>query len=61
MILGGAGSISGVIIAALIVNGVPELLRNPNNGRYVFYVGLILVHLVLPEVLEAARDRARRR
>jgi Branched-chain amino acid transport system / permease component len=43
VILGGAGSISGVIIAALIVNGVPELLRNPNNGRYVFYVGLILV------------------
>jgi len=43
VILGGAGSLSGVIIAALIVNGVPELLRNPSNGRYVFYVGLILV------------------
>ena len=43
VILGGAGSLSGVIIAALIVNGVPELLRNPNNGRYVFYLGLILV------------------
>ncbi len=43
VILGGAGSISGVIIAALIVNGVPELLRNPDNGRYVFYIGLILV------------------
>jgi branched-chain amino acid transport system permease protein len=42
VILGGAGSISGVIIAALIVNGVPELLRNPDNGRYVFYLGLIL-------------------
>jgi ABC-type branched-subunit amino acid transport system permease subunit len=43
VILGGAGSISGVIIAALIVNGVPELLRNPDNGRWVFYLGLILV------------------
>ena len=43
VILGGAGSLSGVIIAALIVNGVPELLRNPSNGRYVFYLGLILV------------------
>ncbi|HEU5212851.1 MAG TPA: branched-chain amino acid ABC transporter permease [Gaiellaceae bacterium] len=43
VILGGAGSLSGVIIAALIVNGVPELLRNPSNGRYVFYVGLLLV------------------
>lgn len=43
VILGGAGSLSGVIIAALIVNGVPELLRNPNNGRYVFYLGVILL------------------
>src|SRR4051794_27846307 len=43
VILGGAGSLTGVIVAALIVNGVPELLRNPNNGRYVFYLGLILV------------------
>src|SRR4051794_40131790 len=43
VILGGAGSLTGVIVAALIVNGVPELLRNPDNGRYVFYAGVILV------------------
>ena len=43
VILGGAGSLAGVIVAALIVNGVPELLRDPNQAEWVFYVGLSVV------------------
>ena len=43
MILGGLGSLEGIVLAALIVNGVPELLRNPDNGRWVFYGAIIIV------------------
>ena len=46
LILGGLGSLEGIVVAALIVNGVPELLRNPDNGRWVFY-GAILIALAL--------------
>ena len=46
MILGGLGSLEGIVVAALIVNGVPELLRNPDNGRWVFY-GAILIALAV--------------
>jgi ABC-type branched-subunit amino acid transport system permease subunit len=37
VILGGAGSLAGVIVGALIVNGVPELLRDSNQAEWVFY------------------------
>ncbi len=47
MILGGLGSLEGIVLAALIVNGIPELLRNPDNGRWVFYGAIILALLVL--------------
>jgi ABC-type branched-subunit amino acid transport system permease subunit len=46
LILGGLGSLEGIVVAALIINGVPELLRNPDNGRWVFY-GAILIGLAL--------------
>ena len=50
VILGGAGSLAGVVIGALIVNGVPELLRDPNEAEWVFYtaIALLLVTRVRP-------------
>ncbi|HUK94485.1 MAG TPA: branched-chain amino acid ABC transporter permease [Gaiellaceae bacterium] len=41
-ILGGLGSIGGVVIGALIVNGVPELLRSSENARLLFYGALVV-------------------
>jgi ABC-type branched-subunit amino acid transport system permease subunit len=46
VILGGLGSIGGVVIGALIVNGAPELLRSSSNARYLFY-GVILLALLI--------------
>jgi ABC-type branched-subunit amino acid transport system permease subunit len=45
VILGGLGSIGGVVIGALVVNGAPELLRSSENARLLFY-GVVLVALV---------------
>ena len=42
VILGGAGSLAGVLVGALIVNGVPELLRDPNEAEWVFYSAVVL-------------------
>jgi ABC-type branched-subunit amino acid transport system permease subunit len=44
VILGGLGSIGGVVIGALVVNGAPELLRSSSNARFLFY-GVLLVAL----------------
>src|SRR4029077_8578543 len=40
VVLGGAGSLAGVVVGALIVNGVPELLRDPTQAEWVFYVAI---------------------
>ena len=48
VILGGAGSLAGVIVGALIVNGVPELLRDSNQAEWLFYTALVI--LVLAKV-----------
>jgi len=50
VILGGAGSLAGVVIAAIVVNGVPELLRDPNQAEWVFYVaiGVVLLSRLRP-------------
>ena len=50
VILGGAGSIPGVVIGAIMINVSLELLREPENARLLFYVaiGLGLVTLVRP-------------
>lgn len=50
VILGGAGSIPGVVIGAITINVSLELLREPSNARFLFYVaiGLGLVTLVRP-------------
>jgi branched-chain amino acid transport system permease protein len=44
VILGGLGSIGGVVVGALIINGAPELLRSSSNARFLFY-GVLLVAL----------------
>jgi ABC-type branched-subunit amino acid transport system permease subunit len=50
VILGGAGSIPGVVIGAITINVSLELLREPANARLLFYlaIGLGLVALVRP-------------
>ena len=50
VILGGAGSMPGVVIGAITINVSLELLREPSNARFLFYVaiGLGLVTLVRP-------------
>jgi ABC-type branched-subunit amino acid transport system permease subunit len=45
VILGGAGSLAGVVVAAIVVQGIPELLRTPETARWLFY-GAIVVGLV---------------
>ena len=50
VILGGAGSIPGVVIGAITINVVLELLRDPNDARTLFYVAIVLglVALIRP-------------
>src|SRR5919201_1105933 len=46
VILGGAGSLAGVVLGAIVVNIVPELLRSATNAHWLFY-GAILLGLLL--------------
>ena len=46
MILGGFGSIMGIVLGAVIVSSVPELLRSPGNARPIFYGAILLALLV---------------
>jgi branched-chain amino acid transport system permease protein len=46
MILGGFGSLMGIVAGAIIVSSVPELLRSSANARPLFY-GTILVVLLI--------------
>jgi branched-chain amino acid transport system permease protein len=46
MILGGFGSIMGIIVGAVVVSSVPELLRSSANARPLFY-GAILVAILV--------------
>ena len=50
VILGGAGSLPGVVIGAVVINVSLELLRDPEQARALFYVaiGLGLLTLVRP-------------
>jgi Branched-chain amino acid transport system / permease component len=45
VILGGAGSIPGVVLGAIIVNVSDRLLTTPEHARYIFYGGIILALL----------------
>jgi ABC-type branched-subunit amino acid transport system permease subunit len=42
VILGGAGSLAGIALGAIVVNGAPELLRSQENAAWLFY-GVILI------------------
>lgn len=46
IILGGMGSIPGVVVGALALVGLPELLREVGDYRYLFY-GAVLVAMML--------------
>ena len=46
LILGGAGSMGGVIIGALIVNVTLEVLRTPNHATWVFFTLILATVLV---------------
>lgn len=59
IIIGGMGSIPGVIVGALALVGLPELLREVGDYRYLFFgVALVLMMLVRPEgLIPEARRR----
>jgi ABC-type branched-subunit amino acid transport system permease subunit len=46
MILGGFGSMMGIVVGAVIVSSVPELLRSSVNARPLFYGAILLAILV---------------
>jgi branched-chain amino acid transport system permease protein len=50
VILGGAGSLTGVVLGAIVVNVSLEALRTPDQARWIFYgsLALILVGFVRP-------------
>jgi ABC-type branched-subunit amino acid transport system permease subunit len=45
VILGGAGSLPGVVIGAIIVNVSDRLLTTPEHARLIFYAGIVLAVL----------------
>jgi ABC-type branched-subunit amino acid transport system permease subunit len=42
VILGGAGSMTGVVLGAIAINVVLEVLRTPDAARWVFYIVVVL-------------------
>jgi branched-chain amino acid transport system permease protein len=56
IVVGGMGSIPGVVIGALVLIGLPELFREFNEYRFLFYgVALIATMLYRPEGLWPSR------
>jgi branched-chain amino acid transport system permease protein len=52
IIVGGMGSIPGVIVGAIALIGLPELLREISEFRYFLYgLALIIMMLIRPEGL----------
>jgi branched-chain amino acid transport system permease protein len=52
IIIGGMGSIPGVVIGALALVGLPEMLREFSDYRYLFYgLALVVMMLTRPEGL----------
>jgi branched-chain amino acid transport system permease protein len=41
VVLGGAGSLPGVVVGAVLVNVLLEVLRTPDHARWVFYVAIL--------------------
>ena len=61
MILGGLGSQAGAVLGAILISVLLELLREPSNSRYIFYVVLLLGLVAVLPVLGPPRRRHRRR
>jgi branched-chain amino acid transport system permease protein len=60
IIVGGMGSLPGVIVGSLALVGLPELLREFGEYRYLFYgVALILMMQIRPEGLWPSATRRR--
>ena len=60
IIVGGMGSLPGVIVGALALVGLPELLREFGEYRYLFYgVALIVMMRIRPEGLWPSATRRR--
>ena len=60
VVLGGVGSIPGIIVAAFIVIGVPEIFRNLAEYRMLAFGGIMTTMMVLkPEGLIPASRRRR--
>ena len=58
VILGGAGSMPGVVIGAITINVSPELLREPaTNARFLFYVAIGLGARLTRAAVAEARCR----
>lgn len=47
VILGGSGSIPGVVVGAVVIAYLPELLRDPTKAAWLFYVGIVLAVYVV--------------
>ncbi len=41
VILGGSGSIPGVVVGAIVIAYLPELLRDPTKAGWLFYIALL--------------------
>ena len=60
VILGGSGSIPGVILGAIVIGYLPELLRDPTKAGWLFYLGITVGLLVLMRPWRRFPDRGRR-
>src|SRR5258706_3197529 len=57
VVLGGSGSITGVILATIVLTWLPEQLRFFSQWRMIIYsLGLIIMMLVRPEGLLGSRE-----
>ena len=60
IVVGGMGSIPGVIVGAIALIGLPELLREVSDFRYLFYgMALIVMMILKPEGLWPSRAAKR--
>jgi branched-chain amino acid transport system permease protein len=62
IIVGGIGSLPGTIVGALVLIGLPEILRDFGEYRFLFYGAVIVAMMqIKPEGLWPARARRRER
>ncbi len=47
VIVGGMGSIPGIILGSFVLKGLPEILRELDNYRLMFFGGLLVVMMIL--------------